>query len=230
MQLLITSASHSLAQSLAGLLQDEHEIRLTELTHVDCQHEFVQSALGHDAGTNLLVRGMDAIVHVAEPMPESTENEKIDYVTRCTYNLLWAAAEENIQRFIYLSSLEIMTQYDDRLFVQEHWRPRPTTELGQMTRHLGEYVCREFAREHRIPITVLRLGNVVHADRVTGQTKNPLWIDERDVAQAISNTLASEVEDWSIYHIQSKITNARFPVKKAVEMLDFDPQFNFEGT
>ena len=210
MKLLITSASHPLAQSLAGLLQDTHELRLTERSHVLCEHEFVQSLLGHDAGTNLLVRGMDAIIHVAEPLLPASENEQIDYLTRCTYNLLWAAAEENVQHFVFLSSLEFMKQYDEALFVQEHWRPRPTTEIGQITKHLGEFVCREFAREHRIPVTILRLGDVVHADHVVGQTQNPLWVDERDVAQAISKMLRSEAENWSIYHIQSNIPEAWF--------------------
>ena len=110
--ILITSGGGRLAQALAAGLKETYSIRLTERAPVRTEHEFVECALGHDSATNELVRGVEAIVHVAEPLPEDTPEQQIDLMTRCTYNLLWAAAEEKVPRVVLLSTLELMTGYD----------------------------------------------------------------------------------------------------------------------
>ena len=134
MKILITSATASLARSLADLLSGEHQIRLTAQTQVKCGHEFVLCALDHDASSNLLVRGIDAIVHVGEPRLESGASEQIDYLTRCTYNLLMAAAAEGVSKVVYLSSLDLMTDYDKNYIVDERWRPLPRPEPPTLSR------------------------------------------------------------------------------------------------
>src|SRR5262245_49154535 len=104
MHILITSAASPLSQGLAGALGQEHQLRLTELVQVEVAGELVRCPLEHDFSTNLLVRGMEAIIHVAEPLPEASEAEQIDYLTRGTYNLLLAATAEGVQRVIFLST------------------------------------------------------------------------------------------------------------------------------
>ncbi len=64
MNVLITSASAELAQFLGAALSEGHQVRLTDRTIVQTPQEFALSGLGHDISTRLLVRGMDAIVHV----------------------------------------------------------------------------------------------------------------------------------------------------------------------
>ena len=228
MHILITSAACPLAQALANALKDEHQVRLTERVFVETEREFAQCALGHDAATNLLVRGMDAIVHVAEPLPHENENEQIDYLTRCTYNLLHAASQEGVPRVVFLSTLDVMTRYDENLTVGERWRPLPTTEPRALSKHLGEFTCREFAREHKINVVVLRLGKVVKADDVKDQPFDPMWVDESDVAHAVSCALSAKTWRWSIFHIQHDSPRARFSVAHAKRALGYSPQVNFQ--
>ncbi len=228
MHILITSAACPLAQALAAALSSEHQVRLTERVFVETEHEFAQCALGHDAATNLLVRGMDAIVHVAEPLPHENENEQIDYLTRCTYNLLYAAAQEGVPRAVFLSTLDVMARYDENLTVGERWRPLPTCEARALSKHLGEFTCREFAREHKISVIVLRLGKIVKADEVKDQPFDPMWVDERDVAHAVSCALSAKTWRWSIFHIQHDSPRARFSVAYAKRALGYSPQVNFQ--
>src|SRR5262245_21777246 len=98
MRILITSAASPLAQGLATALRAEYHVRLTERVQVAGEGEFVRCSLDHDLSTNLLVQGMDAIIHVAEPLPQESESQQVDYLTRGSYNLLWAAAAEGVQR------------------------------------------------------------------------------------------------------------------------------------
>ena len=210
MHILITSAAAPLARSLAAALSDNHRIRLTEQVFVQSDHEFVRCELDHDASTHLLVRCVDALVHVAAPRPETTTDEQIDYATRCTYNLLTAAAAEGVSKVVFLSSLELMAAYDEHYLVDEHWRPLPQPEPPTLTQYLGELVCREFAREHLLNVAVLRLGQM----------------DGRDVAQAISAVLAGDMSNWAIYHIAPDSLQMRFSTVKAQQELGFQPRFS----
>jgi hypothetical protein len=223
--ILITSGANKLAQALAAGLKETYSIRLTERAPVTTTHEFVESALGHDASTNSLVRGVDAIVHVAEPLPNDSAEQQIDLMTRCTYNLLWAAAEEKVARVVLISTLDLMTGYDPKFTVTESWRPVPTSTPGVLSKHLGEYTSREFAREGKMQIAVLRLGKVVRADDVKGQAPDPLWVEERDVVQAVSGALTARLNSWQIFHIEQASPRARFSVRRAQTALGYKPQF-----
>jgi len=225
--ILITSGSARLAQALAAGLKDTYSIRLTERGSVNTTHEFVECALSHDAATNNVVRGMDAIVHVAEPLPNDSAEQQIDLMTRCTYNLLWAAAEEKVSRVVLLSTLELMTPYDRNYTVTETWRPLPSDKPAVLSKHLGEYTSREFAREGKVPIAVLRLGKVVRADEVKGQTPDPLWVEERDVVQAVSGALMARLMSWQIFHIGQASPRARFSIRRAQAGLGYKPQFQW---
>ena len=229
MNLLMTSAAAPIARSLAEILRGEHSLRLTERIPVAGITDFALSPLGPDLSTNLLVQGMDAIVHVAEPLPTDSDLQQIDYLTRCTYNLCLAAAAEGVKRLIYLSTLDLMTAYDPNYLVNERWKPKPPTHAPTFAKHLGEFTCREFAREHKLAVVVLRLGKVVRAEAVAGQPVDPLWVDERDVAQAVNRALTAELPRWAVFHIGADSQQARFPVAAAKRGLNYAPQFNFDG-
>ena len=228
MRILITSAAAPLAQQLATALHNEHEIRLTERSFVPDLPTLAVSALNHDLSTNLLVRGLDAIVHVAEPLPTDNEIEQIDYLTRCTYNLYLAAVAEGVKRVVFLSTLDLMTPYAENYTVGERWRPLPTAATPVLTKHLGEFVSREFAREHKLDVVVLRLGKVAHTETVANQPFNPLWVDERDVAQAVNRALTMDARLLSTFHIQSASPQARFSIDSAKNLLGYAPVYDFQ--
>jgi nucleoside-diphosphate-sugar epimerase len=164
---------------------------------------------------------------VAEPLPDDHELQQIDYLTRCTYNLCVAAVTEGVKRLIYLSSLDLMTQYDENFTVSERWRPRPATAAPVLAKHLGERVCREFAREHKLNVAVLRLGKVVRLEGVADTAFDPLWVEVRDVAQAVQRALATDTGRWAIFHLQSGAPQARFSIATSRRVLGYAPEHNF---
>ena len=235
MNILITSAASDLAQGLANALSGEHQIRLTDLIDVETDFEFVRSDLGHDEETNKLVQGMEAIVHLAQVPPtvlsesNQPENQEIDFQTRCTYNLLMAASEEKVPRAIYASTLHLFDPHDEDWTVTEVWRPRPTTDAPILSRYLGEFTCREFAREGRMNIACLRLGTLVTAAEAANQPFDSTWLEMNDAIHAFECALnASAERRWELYHIQSEFPNSRFFIRKAKESLKFNPQFSVE--
>ena len=164
-RILITCAEDRLAGTIAGRLAKNGEVRLTSTVDVRSDHPFVCSDLDHTEATDELVRGFDAIVHVAKPPVGANGEEQIDYSTRQTYNLLFAAKAQGVHKVVLLSSLELFADYDDDFEVDENWRPLPTIDSASLSHHLAEFTCREFAREKTLNVVVLRLGHVVRAER-----------------------------------------------------------------
>lgn len=234
MNVLITSAAAALACRLAVAASESHTIRLTELQPIETANlhgcEFVQSALGHDESINELVKGMDTIVHIAETSPElkaksdEPENYEIDYQTRCTYNLLMAASAEGVQHFIYASTLRLFEQHGKDWTVKENWRPRPSIDGLVLAKHLGEFTCREFAREGKIGITCLRLGAIVTPEEATKAEFNSMWLGMDDAVAAFQGAIDAPSR-WGIFHVQSEFPGSRFAIGNAKGHLKFDPQF-----
>lgn len=228
MNVLITSAASELARRLAAALAEAHTLRLTELHAIESNFDFVQSALGHDESTNELVRGMEAIVHIAEissdalAAAEQPENYAIDYQTRCTYNLLMAASAEGVAHVIYASTLRLFEQHGEDWTVTENWRPRPSVDSFVLSKHLGEFTCREFAREGQLNITCLRLGNLITAD--SAKDFDSMWLEVNDAVAAFQGALAAPSR-WGIFHVQSEFPGSRFSIEKAKGHLKFNPQF-----
>jgi nucleoside-diphosphate-sugar epimerase len=236
LKILITSAGLDLPAGLANFLKDRHQVRRTDRSAVSSGLEFVRCDLGHGRGTNDLVRGMDAIIHWGQVDSRSaTTAAQLDYHTRCTYNLLYAASAEKVPLLVYLSSLAIMHKYDEDLKVTEHWRPLPTTEPEVLCCHLGELVCREFVREGRIAVACLRLGEVVRRGQAPASS-SALYLDDalEAVEAAISwdtgrhprngePPLPPAATSWGLFHIQSPLPNARYSIRAARELLQFNP-------
>jgi nucleoside-diphosphate-sugar epimerase len=222
--ILITSAGSELGRKIAAGLSAQNSIRLTERKTVPADHPFVESALGHDPTTNELVRGVGAIVHVAEPLAEDTPEQQVDLATRCTFNLLFAAAAEAVPLVVLLSTLDVMTGYDATLTVSETWRARPAVEPRVLAKHLAEFTSREFAREGRVKVVVLRLGKVIRSEEVANRPFDPMWVDERDVVQAVSLALASKLGRFQVFHIQPDSPKSRFAVTRAKGILKYRPQ------
>ncbi len=232
-RVLLTSAHHPLATILANSLGVTYEILLTSRNKVEAAHPFQQSDLSYGESTKQLVEGIDAIVHVAEPLPDDGLHQQIDHLTRRTHNLLLAAANAGVQRVVYLSTLEMMAAYDPNFLVNESWQPRPALTRPSLPKHLGEYTCREFARIGKFPVVVLRLGKVVPASEMRGGSFNPMSVAEDDVAQAVRLALETEIEDtvsglsrWSVLHISSGSQKARFDSERANRVLGYQPTHN----
>ena len=226
-RILITSAEHRLAQSLADALGADHDVLLTGREDVETTHPFAKSDLGHEKPTNELVRGVDAIVHVAEALPSEDLHAQIDHLTRGTYNLLLAASQADVRRVVFLSTLEMMTEYDTDFLVEERWRPRPSLSSPSLPKYLGEFTCREFARLGKIEVVVLRMGEVV----ASSEAQTPTSIAEEDAVQAVSLALAAEIENnasslgrWSVFHVSSGSADARFSSDRAKNVLGYEPR------
>lgn len=229
MHVLITHAATALGQALATGLGQAHQLRLTDPE----PRVGIQSDLGHGPATDALVQDIDAIVHLAyAPRPGDGATTWLEQNSRCTYNLLWAAAGAAVERVVVLSTLDLFAPYDADITVNETYKPLPSCEPAVLGAHLAEFTAREFAHSHALPVLVVRLGHLVRTEAVAGQPYDPLWLDERDAAQAVGLILQQDAPtpgSYSALHIQSDSARARFSIERAKSLLSFAPQYNFEA-
>ncbi len=215
MNILITGASAAIARRLASALGDRHAVTLTDRAAVDGVENFVRCDLDHDDATSDLVRGMDVIIHSGRSERGGSVSERLDDAMRCLYNLVRAACEEGTPRLIFLSSLAVMGRHDERHAVTECWRPAPTTDTETLGFHMGEFICREFAREHRIEVVCLRLGELTWN---SGEAPPSDGLYVEDAVHAVERALSADISEgyadsrsyWGLFHIQSSVPNQRF--------------------
>lgn len=149
----------------------------------------------------------------------------------CTYNLLRSASDEGASRVVFLSSLDLLKKYPDHYTVTEQWRPEPTSDMSGLSYHLGEYVCREFAREQRLSVVCLRLGDLVWNGKTASSSSRLI----QDAVQTVQLALTSKADEdsrwtllpdpfgWHVYHIQSDVPDARFATAAARTKMGFEP-------
>lgn len=231
---LLTTAECQLARVLARELGSRYRLRLTGETGLRGDFQWMRTDLADDAAADALVRGMDAIVHLAQPPADAAAANRMDHRTRLTYNLLNAASRQHVRLLIYLSSLTVFAGCPKGFIIDGQWRPSPTSDAEPLSFHLGEFICREFAREASLRVIVLRLGTVIRAEEVQGRPHDPLWVDERDVCQAVSRSvdLGLDYEStgfgaWNVFHILSGSPPASFSAAKARDTLGYQPRFKW---
>lgn len=217
MRILITSAASDASRLLVDGLGGTHEVVATDLPEVAEPVGAVACALEADDATRDLVSGVKALVHVARLSAasadafEQADNAFVDFHSRCTYNLLSAASAAGVGHAIYLSSLSLYATCDTSWNVTEKWAPRPTTDIDTLRHAIGEFTCREFARERRVRVTCLRIGTL-------GDEPVPDQLKNADLVTAVGKALDHPPAEWAVYHVQSDVPERRFDTSKAAEV------------
>lgn len=231
-EVLLTSAETPLGRALADGLGAACRLRLTAKSAAPGRAGLLVSGLEADDSTRSLVRGVAGIVHVPGAYAPSDAARAVDECARSTYNLLQVAAQEGVKHVVYLSSLAVVAGYPEEFAIDEDWRPSAQADSPGLAEYLGEVVCREFAREGKIQVVVLRLGKVIQARDTAGQPFDPLWVEQADVVQAVSLALAAQraqngprLGAWAVFHILSGSGRTRYSLEKAKRMLGYRPHF-----
>lgn len=216
MNLLITSAKSSTAQLIAGELGSTHTLRLTDLPE-NASGEIVANELGHESETDDLVAGIEAIVNVGYQGQSGSEHHLIDYHTRRMYNLLQAASDAGVKRYINISTLKLYGNHEENLVVTEKWRTAPSAEDTELlAAHMAEYVCKEFARDRLIQVVNLRLGWPFDSNKAD----DTATVSTSLIGEAIEQALVSEeLIQWQDIHVQSPVEHQRFITNTAARLL-----------
>ncbi len=225
MNLLINGSPTAIGRAVvAQLANSGRQLRLTAMAPYE-EQDVIVCELEHDEATDDLVSGIDAIINVGyQDEVEMPVSFHLDYYTRRTYNLFWAAANAGVKRVINLSTLRLMAEYEENLVVTENWRSKPlASDLNLLCAHLVEIICKEYARDRKFEVVNLRLGwplvggNAAALGADTGDSP----VTTEDLGRAVLSALDADLAPWQDIHIQSTVPNQRYTTAKASQLLGF---------
>jgi nucleoside-diphosphate-sugar epimerase len=219
LNVLITSAASATAQIITDALAGTHTLRLTDLPD-NATGDIVPNELGHEADTDSLLAGIDAVVNIGFQGQSGIATHLIDYHTRRMYNLLQAASDAGVSLCVNISTLRLYEDHEENLVVTEKWRTDPSAEKVELlSAHLAEIVCKEFARDRLIQVANLRLGWPFVGDS-SAKPEDTAAISHGMIGAAVNEALSTDkLIQWQDIHVQSPVDNQRFITKTAQNLL-----------
>lgn len=235
MTILIIGAGGRVGRILTRELGGEHDLLLGDVQPLDDPRFVPLDVLDFEQARQAVARA-DAVAHLA--IADSVRRggtggveyaqEQLQVQVTGTYNVLRAAAEEGRKRVAYASSISAVQGYPPAVMVGAEHRHLGGGLYG-LTKGFGEELCRMFASDHRLPVTVLRLGHVYveehHGDEAPRH--EPYWVHERDVARAFRAALQEPAPPFAIVHIVGDNVGRHWDLEPARGLLGWEPQYSF---
>ncbi len=174
MRVLVTGSEGSLMQFVIGeLLTAGHEVRGVDnffrygVIERKRDYELVRGDLCDPSIADSAVAGMDVIIQGAARIYGVLGFHKYpaDILARdceLQQNLLWAAKNAGLQRFVYISSSMVYEKCTTVPSKEEDAdnAPAPNTAYG-LSKLVGERLCRAFQEQYGLPYTIFRPFNIL---------------------------------------------------------------------
>jgi UDP-glucose 4-epimerase len=128
----------------------------------------VTGSLLDPAALDQALEGVEGVVHLAALMSwHPKDNAKLFEVNVTgTFNLLQAAKNRDLKRFVYASSGEVYPELNPKyLPIDENHPTLPTSTYG-MTKLLGEQMVQNITEQTGMPYTILRFSHTQAADEL----------------------------------------------------------------
>ncbi|GEM_PF-1084299 len=190
----------------------------------------VEVDLADQSRLSEILEGVPLVIHSAAVLETEDAAERIERRTRLTYNLLQAAVRAKVANFVYLSTLRMLESYDPSFLVDEDWQPLAYDEATGLSSYLGEFVCREFAREGLVRVITLRFGRLLEAGDKVPQELGASFVRVSDALEALRSLVrlltgpkATSLSRWTVLHIAGACPPGRFPTARAARLLGYSP-------
>jgi UDP-glucose 4-epimerase len=224
--------------------------------HIDTNKvEFIKGDIRDATLVNKSVDGVGFVLHLAAiiSVPFSMENPDLtfDVNTQGTHNLLLAAAEKSVEKFVFISSCAV---YGDPEVnpVTEDIKTNPISPYAE-SKLIGERYCLSFNQSNQLKTVVLRFFNVygprqsmnaysgvitIFINKV--KQKEPLtiygdgsqtrdFVNVRDIVDGILASMKTNKTDGEVFNIGSgKPTSINDLAKAVLELGNVDLEIKYE--
>lgn len=242
MKVLVTGSAGLLGPFVLDELAGDYEVRGSDLQQKGGEgggYEFVEADLVDADSVHRAVDGVDVIVHLGGLKGNARDHGELIMSINVmgTYNLLSAAREAGVGKFVYASSewamgypyhLDIgrMKRFEmEYLPIDEEHRCYPHEEYG-LSKLLCERMCRSYTESCGMQTICLRLTMVIAPGMYHKVEKrfrevdvwNSLWAyqDARDAAQACRLAIENETIEHDVFFITADDIATATPVEKII--------------
>jgi len=235
---LVTGAAGRLGKRVVQCLKDKgYEVLGTDIVPYEASPSpFVQADLCDAQKSTALLTGIEGVIHMgAIPRPGGDGYQTFENNVQSTFNVLWAAAAQNIRRVVFSSSAFAMGwSHHPRAFVPSYLpldeqHPMMPFEPYGLSKQVGECIGEMVARSSTTSIVSLRFTNVVSPERQAEfpwpapTPENPVtlvmwaYADPRDVAEAHVLALEAEIHGHEAFLIAQPTTRLCEPTVELIQ-------------
>lgn len=187
MRVLVTGSAGKIGQRLvADLLAAGYEVRSFDRTAQKKGQawEHIPGDLRDIYLIRRIVQGVDAVIHAGAIASDSRAVSPEDLLAinvQGTWNLLLACVEAGIERMVFFSSVNALGAVGGHkpavyLPIDDDY-PRHPMSPYQLSKHVGEEMCRSFSEKHGLSTLCLRPVYVAAPEDYSGWFRN--WTEER---------------------------------------------------
>lgn len=210
MRVLITGSSGQLGAEIAQQLSSHHDIIGIDLVEGVWTHHLV-NIVDREAVRNLM-KGIDAVIHIASlhapHLATKSSQAFIDVNLTGMLNLLEAATDEKIRRFVYTSTTSlygfVLIPDAQAVWVTEELIPQPR-DMYDITKRAAEDLGQHFARAYGLPTICLRTARFFpEAVPLTAFYRLYRGVDVRDVASAHVLAVTNQEILFDVFNISAQ--------------------------
>lgn len=209
MEVLVTGSSGKLGKAVVEKLRSA-QISVTGIDLLPGDTTDAVIDIKNKPQVSEICRGMDAIIHTAAMHGKHydlnfSREEFIDTNIYGTLNLLNASVNNNVKKFLYVSTTSIygdaMNDLNQAVWVDENLIIQPR-DIYDITKQTAEQLCKDFFYKERLQTSVYRVGRFLPED-ANLQANHRLYrgLDERDGASALYLALQCQFENFEIFNI-----------------------------
>ena len=210
----------SVGAPLPRLLGPPHEVRVADVTDPE---DVLEAA-----------RDMDAIINCSVLRWDPVESFRVNMLG--AYNVMRAAVECGIRRVVHTGPGHVTHPHPASYWydfdVCADVPQRPMT-IYNLTKFLGQEICRIFAYEYDLEVPALLYGNFINPENPypAGPLGAWVWLQSwDDGAQAIRQALRapSFPRPYEVFHILADLPHGKYTNDKAKRLLNWQPRDRFE--
>jgi NAD+ dependent glucose-6-phosphate dehydrogenase len=227
-RVLITGASGGIGRLLEERLQGDYELVTQGRTPKTAEQEKTmrRADLEDYAEVLPLMDGVDTVLHLAgAASPESEWDDVLSANIVGFRNVLEAARQAGVRRFVFASSNHAMGMYDrfGEWPVYSHQLPRPDSLYG-VSKVFGEALGRFYHDEFGIDFLALRVGWSTSDPLTTDEdVLHAMWLSEDDTEQVFRCAIEADAT-YGIYYAVSDNPNRRWDITNTMLDLGYRPR------
>lgn len=185
-RILMTGAAGGVAGYLRTELAGRYEFHLTDrhaMQDLRPEEHFQQADVTDFDAMRAQMEGMDGVIHLGSLPVEDAWEGIFDINIGGTYNVIEAARQAGVERFIFASSNHAIGFYPRSQRISDDDRVRPDSRYG-VSKAFGEALGSLYADKYGLRVLSIRIGNVAPAP--VDRRRLSIWISPRDLAQMVS--------------------------------------------
>jgi len=236
MRVLVVGAAGRVGRTVSQVLAQEHEVIAADIQPLDAPGAVRMDILDIPA-VQEAVSQADAVVHlaIADGAPATGRETPEECAAALqvhaigTYNLLRAAVDHGLKRFVYASSVSSVAGYPPHIMIGPEHRHLGGALYGT-SKGFGEELCRMFGVRGSLSVAVLRLGNV-YLEELAHIPRHPHCsrVHVEDVAQAFLLALRTERPPFCLVHIVGDNLGRQWDLETAKTLLGWQPRWRFDA-